>query len=325
MKRTTFRSFAVFAVSAAMAVGVNVASAMPASAAAGQRPDVVAQEIRDATTHVGVSTQVVQGQRSVGSVQSADGRQVLSTGSGPSSLTATNQYGDTLVVDLPTSTSAPASVAADGSIVYSAAKGKGEVAAQILADGTTRLATTIPSADAPSDFVYQTHLGAGTAIRSDGKGGLDFVKSTPSTNAGLSTLVTLGHMDAPWAVDANGKSVPTSYTVAGNRITQHVTASPATAFPVVADPHVAWPAWYMPEILFSNYETGQVRNPEILWALAGTICALVAAESLGIGCAAFAAESGAIAAVASNAYGDRRCLALRYGVVPYEVDCRTGW
>ncbi len=325
MRRTTFKSFAVIAVSSAMVVGVNTASAIPAFAATGQRPDVVAHEIRDATTHVGTSAHVVQGRRSAGNVHSADGHQVLSTGNGPSSLTATNDDGDTLVVDLPTSTSAPASVAADGSIVYSAAKGKGEVAAQILADGTTRLVTTIPSADAPSDFVYQTHLGAGTSIRSDGKGGLDFVKSVPSTNGGLSTQVTLGHMDAPWAVDANGRSVPTSYTVVGNRITQHVTVSPATAFPVVADPHIFWPAWYMPEVLFSNYETGQVRNPEVLWALAGTICALVAAETLGVGCAAFAAESGAIAAVASNAYGDRRCLALRYGVVPYEVDCRTGW
>ena len=35
-------------------------------------------------------------------------------------------------------------------------------------------------------------------------------------------------------------------------------------------------------------------------------------------------RSGAIAAVASNAYGDGRCLALRYGFVPYSVNCKSG-
>lgn len=43
-------------------------------------------------------------------------------------------------------------------------------------------------------------------------------------------------IDAPWAVDANGVSLPTSYTVQGTKLIQTVDTAGA-AFPVVVDPH----------------------------------------------------------------------------------------
>ena len=46
----------------------------------------------------------------------------------------------------------------------------------------------------------------------------------------------LGGIATPWAKDANGKSVPTSYSIDGNKLTQHVSFDSTTAFPVVADP-----------------------------------------------------------------------------------------
>lgn len=45
-----------------------------------------------------------------------------------------------------------------------------------------------------------------------------------------------GVIAAPWAVDANGVSVPTTYEVDGNTLIQRVYPAPTTAFPVVADP-----------------------------------------------------------------------------------------
>jgi hypothetical protein len=59
----------------------------------------------------------------------------------------------------------------------------------------------------------------------------DFQVLTPS---GLK--MTIG---APWAVDAAGKQLATSYTFTGNTITQNVDTTGAT-FPVVADPTVTY-------------------------------------------------------------------------------------
>ena len=49
----------------------------------------------------------------------------------------------------------------------------------------------------------------------------------------------LGSLQIPWAIDAAGSAVPTSFTWSGKTLTQHVDLSdPAISYPVVADP--AW-------------------------------------------------------------------------------------
>ncbi|NKG21831.1 hypothetical protein [Paeniglutamicibacter terrestris] len=50
---------------------------------------------------------------------------------------------------------------------------------------------------------------------------------------------TLMVMDAPWAVDANGIKLPTSFNLDGTRIVQTIDTAGAT-FPVVADPSAWW-------------------------------------------------------------------------------------
>ncbi len=49
--------------------------------------------------------------------------------------------------------------------------------------------------------------------------------------------ITIAHVAAPWAVDAEGVSLPTEYTFANGVITQTVDTTGAT-FPVVADPMI---------------------------------------------------------------------------------------
>ncbi|MFD7665659.1 helicase HerA domain-containing protein [Streptomyces sp. NPDC059788] len=46
----------------------------------------------------------------------------------------------------------------------------------------------------------------------------------------------LGGFAAPWAKDAHGNPVPTSYRVDGSTLVQSVRIADSTAFPVVADP-----------------------------------------------------------------------------------------
>lgn len=50
---------------------------------------------------------------------------------------------------------------------------------------------------------------------------------------------------SPWAKDANGKPVPTSYRLEGNVPVQTIQTDTSTAYPVVADPkhlelHEVW-------------------------------------------------------------------------------------
>jgi hypothetical protein len=65
-----------------------------------------------------------------------------------------------------------------------------------------------------------------------------------STNGGglsikLGDRLRVGAVDAPWAKDANGKSLPTHYQVQGQTIRQVVDFTGA-AFPVVADPKITY-------------------------------------------------------------------------------------
>lgn len=50
----------------------------------------------------------------------------------------------------------------------------------------------------------------------------------------------LGSVTAPWALDANGAHVPTSYTLDGMTLVQTIDHSDSTAFPVIADPNTVW-------------------------------------------------------------------------------------
>ena len=50
------------------------------------------------------------------------------------------------------------------------------------------------------------------------------------------------------------------------------------------------------------------------------MCAVLGPETVGIACGVGAAEAGGISAVASNAYGDGKCLELLW-VIPREVKC----
>ena len=67
------------------------------------------------------------------------------------------------------------------------------------------------------------------------------------------------------------------------------------------------------------------QTDRTLLIIAGTvlagICWAAGPETLGVACGVGAVEAGGIAAVASNAYGDHRCLELRWGAVPFEVGC----
>ena len=93
-----------------------------------------------------------------------------------------------------------------------------------------------------STMNYSLNLPAGSKVTPVGDGTLAIHREVtgPSTAVEASaTIDAFSIIGAPWASDANGKALATSYTYSHGVLTQKVNLTHAT-FPVVADPSVTW-------------------------------------------------------------------------------------
>jgi len=96
-----------------------------------------------------------------------------------------------------------------------------------------RLATVLP--EGQSQAAYKLTLPAGSRVADRGDGGLVI---SDETGQGYASI------ERPWALDAVGKRLPTTYTVAeGQRVVQEVDTTGAV-FPVVADPSISF-GWFI--------------------------------------------------------------------------------
>ena len=143
-------------------------------------------------------------------------------------------------------------------------------AIRIHIDGSTGTVTSalgkvaITATDARDSVVrsQQDGIQALTVLR-QGQTTATFAIQLPSgakmeqSGAGLNIVsshgATVGKINAPWAVDAAGKRLPTNYTVANGTLVQHVDTAGA-AYPVVADPWISY-GWYV----YANFSPGDVR------------------------------------------------------------------
>jgi len=94
-------------------------------------------------------------------------------------------------------------------------------------DGSLQIATTITSAQAPSDYTYTITGSEGSHLQLEDNGMVSLLSADGNWEGGAAP---------PWAKDANGNPVDTTYSVDGNTLTQHIAFDETTAFPVVADP-----------------------------------------------------------------------------------------
>lgn len=97
----------------------------------------------------------------------------------------------------------------------------------VHSDGTVQINTVIDNANAPERYDYPIDVPDGASVARDENGTVAVIAADGSP------LRVFGEA---WAKDAKGEAVPTHYEVHGNTLTQVVSFTEATAFPVVADP-----------------------------------------------------------------------------------------
>ena len=176
-----------------------------------------------------------------------------------------------LTLTLPGKASAKGQVAADGTVVYPASSGGVTTAIQAQADGV-RVQTISNGAGDPSSFKYAVG-GATPILRADG--GVDLVSRAQGPTQ-LTKIV--GGIATPWAVDANGASVGTHYTVEGDSLIQVLDVNASTVYPVVADPKFSLGVG-----LYVSLNTIEVRT-------FATAAGIVATMGMGYACTVYGAK-----------------------------------
>lgn len=146
----------------------------------------------------------------------------------------------------------------------------------------TQVLIGIDSAAAPA--TYDFGLRGDVSPRPAPDGGLDLLGSDGAVVA---------QVEAPWAVDAAGRRVPTRYELRGTTIRQVVDhRATDVAYPVVADPKIfACDAYTSLCVKFSKKQTKQIAAKAkkvngSARALAAFICAKIPHPVIAIGCAA---------------------------------------
>ncbi|MFM9615526.1 DNRLRE domain-containing protein [Streptomyces niveiscabiei] len=127
----------------------------------------------------------------------------------------------------------PRGTALNGNVVYADPDGPVDTVAQPTMEGGVRTFQVIKNATAPHDYTSAMRLPKGARLTAFDRGTILISSGTDDDP------VVHGLIDAPWARDANGKEVPTSFRIDGDKLIQTVEFTAATAFPVVADPKIS--------------------------------------------------------------------------------------
>jgi len=147
----------------------------------------------------------------------------------------------------------------------------------------------------------------------------------------LEGAALLAMVEAPWAVDATGKVLPTSYDLRGRTLVQNIDTSGAT-YPVVADPTVSvgwdWPWGAVFKVRFSKGDVNNIIRYRYDWAagaLMTIVCAAVAVvnPAAGIACGiigGFAAESIISSFKAAYNRNPNNCVYMKFTIngIPLE-------
>ena len=116
--------------------------------------------------------------------------------------------------------------------------------------------------------------------------------------------------DAPWARDAEGRDIATSYAVDGTTIVQHLEVPADAVYPLEADPKHTW-GWVTGTAYYNRPETRSLKTRSYAYVVAAGLCAAFGTQTAGAACAIGAAVALQWTFVANNAYGDGKCVKIK--------------
>ncbi|MFC8599905.1 hypothetical protein [Isoptericola sp. NPDC057191] len=225
--------------------------------------------------------------------------------------------GAPLEINLPKEiTTQDAQVADDGTVVYQGTGDSADAAVQTLDHGAVRIQTVTQDADGPHEFTYTFGDDITPVLADDGT-----VELRQKVQDGV--VIVIGAVDKPWAADANGAAVPTTYTVEAGNLVQTVAPSGSTAYPVVADPKITFGRNIY--INFTRAETRRIAGYTAYGALSSVICTYIPVKWLSAGClVGIGANAISIDKTFNYAKSAGRCvqIAVAWGIGPLDGNWR---
>ncbi|WP_143015758.1 hypothetical protein [Microbacterium sp. 77mftsu3.1] len=223
-------------------------------------------------------------------------------------------------IGLPTEMSvADVGISRQGSIAMSGDSESAALSVETVDDGV-RIATVIYDASQSNRFTYPLEAGTGARVNADGSADIFRMVDLedPESNTEAVLEVSIAHVEAPWAKDANGRNVATRYVVQSGALVQLVDhESAGIVYPVVADPKITRPNFFQTLVRWNRAETKTIAGAG--WGATGltAVCAAagtaaggpIGAAAFGAACLAIAGSGVYTAGVADNS-SPKRCLQL---------------
>ena len=187
--------------------------------------------------------------------------------------------------------------------------------------GGAQFFSVMQDASASSRQRYALGLPAGTRLKAAGDGGYILVDGAQEA---------VGRIDAPWAVDATGRSLPTSFTLDGSVLIQSTDVTGAQ-FPVVADPKVSYGLGIYVRYMRSEVKDFKDKGKFVAAAtLVGAACGKIPVAWLVVACGASAAVvSSSVLGTFDNAAKKDRCVELKFNyqgiITEWKTKAKGGW
>lgn len=262
----------------------ELATRAAATAATPNQQAKLAQSLRLPTADGGAVVHVDKAQVSVSRLTA--GTVVVQTGA------------DRLALTVPTTRGGQVSTV--GMLDVSVGTGAVDAVVERRADGL-RAMTVIHGATAPSRYDYALAGGRFRALPS----GVVLVENQRGQ--------IVGGVDAPWAIDATGRALPTRYEVTDGRLTQHVDHHGAV-YPVVADPSVSFGWW-----VYVRYSRSEVASISVRAAQVGNLlamamaCAMITVPWLAAACGVIGTTYiDSVIGTIRDAQAAGQCVEMRY-------------
>jgi hypothetical protein len=208
---------------------------------------------------------------------------VTLTSAAPASALAGHTVDQTIRAKTGASASRMTTPAKVGSISIGAGRSAGKALVsytQTLDAKSARVLAVVEDAS-QSVVTYPVSLPAGTAVKSNADGSMIVVSGKD--------LFPQAVIEQPWAIDANGKALLTSYSFADGALTQKVDTAGAV-FPVVVDPSIFWgvsvaAGWYNGPVWYIQFTRDQTKYIYVnIWQgpiLSAVACAFTGPSALG--------------------------------------------